>query len=60
MNPGGRNNPCGAKEQGRDEVTEGLEEIILKAIEQGIFMLYSACGFAFHGGFRRSACETGG
>ena len=39
MNLDGRNNPCGAKEQGRDEVTEGLEEIILKAIEQGTFFL---------------------
>ena len=38
MNPDGRNNPCGAEKPDRDEVAEGLEEIILKAIEQGIFL----------------------
>ncbi|MGO5222105.1 hypothetical protein ACTQ4Q_06710 [Bacillota bacterium LCP21S3_D9] len=42
------------------KVAEGLEEIILKAIEQGdFFTINSACGCAFYGGFRRSACETG-
>ena len=52
MNPDGRNNLCGAEKPGRDEITEDLEEIILKAIEQGIFLrLILHAGAYFTGAF---------